>query len=818
MFRHYFRIAIRNLSKQRGLTFINVAGLSLALACFILILLYAVSELNFDKFNTRSSRIFRVTTRFTRDDGQDMGNAGLNVALAPALKKAFPDVEDAVRISEENKAYMKGNNGVTQVKMQYADPGFFEVFSFPLLMGNPRQALVDPYSVVITRSKAKQLFGTEDAVGKTLPIKTDSAFHPFKVSAVAGDMPLNSSVSFDVLGSYQYLEITDSDRVRSSANWNLTYGDQTYVLLRPGSRLPQQSEVLARFRRQHYPEEGKAFRKAKKVTARYVLQPLLAVHADTTVAGPANTIDAKNVWILLGIATGILLIASINFTTLAIARSAGRAREVGVRKVFGGVRRQLIGQFLTESVLLSAFSAVIGCGLTVVLLPWFGRLAGQPLDFPLTLFPHGAPLSLLQLAGIVVALVGIVGLLAGFYPALVLSAFNTIEVLKAKIRLGGSNWFTRGLVTFQFVLSIGLIIATVVMIRQVTYMRSKDLGLIKDNTVMIRTDDIDVGVAYPVFRQELAGNRDVMGITASAMGLGEGQGFMNRAYDFNGKRQGVFEYPVDEHFLPVMGMRLLAGRNFDRAITSDTVENVIVNETLARENLGLAPRQALGQQLTTVVRPGQIPQHKSIIGVVRDFNFERLNKKIRPQLFLMPANFTPSVLYIHLRGGDPGPALAKMAAVWRRMSPEIPFNYRFLDEQLDRFYKSEARWGNIIACAGGISIFLASIGLFGLAALSAANRLKEIGIRRVLGASTTTLIGSLTGGFLRLVALASVIATPIAWVIMKRWLQDFAYRIDISAWIFAFTAMSAILIAFLTIGIQAWRAARTNPVENLRVE
>ena len=818
MFRHYFRIAIRNLAKQKILTCINVGGLSLGLACFILILIYAVSEFNFDKFNAKAARIYRVTTRFTRDDGQDLGDAGLNVALAPAIKKAFPDVEEAVRLSMDNNDFMKGNNGVTLVNIQYADPGFFEVFSFPFLAGHPREALADPYSVVITRSKAKQLFGTEDAVGKTLPIKTDSAFHPFKVSAVAEDMPLNSSVSFDVIGSYRYLEITDSDRVRSSANWNFSYGDQTFVLLRPGSRLPQQSEALARFRRQHYPNEAEAFRKAKKIRGRYVLQPLLAVHTDTSISVMATTIDPKNIWILLGIATGILLIASINFTTLAIARSAGRAREVGVRKVFGGVRRQLMGQFLTESVLLSGFSAIIGCGLAMLLLPWFGRLAGAQLAFPWTLFPHGSGLSLPQLAGMVIALVGVVGLLAGLYPALVLSAFNAIEVLKTKIRLGGSNWFTRSLVTFQFVLSIGLIIATMVMIRQVNYMRSKDLGLIKENTVMIHTGNIDVAAAYPAFRQELAGNRDVMGVAASAMGLGEDQGFMNRSYDFSGKRQGVFEYPVDEHFIPVMGMRLVAGRNFDRAITSDTVDNVIVNETLVRNQLGLAPQQAIGQQLTTSVRPGQVPAHKNIIGVVRDFNFERLNKKIRPQLFLMPANFTPYVLFIHLRGGDPGPTLAKMSAVWRRLSPDIPFDYNFLDEQLDRFYKSEARWGNIIACAGGISIFLACMGLFGLAALSAANRLKEIGIRRILGASTATLVGLLTGGFLRLVLLASVIAAPISWLVMNRWLRDFAYRIDISLWIFAVTALAAVVIAFLTIGIQAWRAARTNPAENLRVE
>jgi putative ABC transport system permease protein len=373
-------------------------------------------------------------------------------------------------------------------------------------------------------------------------------------------------------------------------------------------------------------------------------------------------------------------------------------------------------------------------------------------------------------------------------------------------------------VTFQFVLSIGLIISTVVMIRQVNYMRSRDLGLIKENTVMIHTNAIDANLAYPVFRQALAGNRQVLGIAASTMGLGEGQGYMGWGYDFKGKRTSVYQYPVDENFLPVMGMHLIAGRNFDRGITSDTAGNVIVNETLVREDLGLAPQQAIGQQLTTAVRPGHLAEYKTIIGVVRDFNFQRLNKKVQPQLFIMPADFSPSVLFIHLRGGDPGPALAKMASLWRQMSPDIPFNYSFLDEQLDNFYRSETRWGNIIACAGGISIFLACMGLFGLAALSAANRLKEIGIRRVLGAGTATIVGLLTGGFLRLVLLAAVVAAPIAWMIMSRWLRDFAYRIDVGWWPVVFTAGAALLIAFLTIGVQAWRAAHINPVKNLRVE
>ncbi|HXB07498.1 MAG TPA: ABC transporter permease [Puia sp.] len=823
MLRHYIRIAIRNLAKQKILTFINVSGLSLGLACFSLILLFAVSEFNFDKFNTRAGRIFRVAELATRDDGQQRGNAQLNVALAPTIKKTFPDVEEAVRISVADKKYLKSINGISSEKMLFADPAFFQVFSFPLIAGNPGAALAEPYGVVLTRTKAKQLFGTEDAVGKTLSIKTDSGFHPFTVTAVAADMPLNTSVSFDILGSYRFLEVSDSDRVKSSDNWHMTYGDQTFVLLRPGSRLPQQNKSLQAFRRQHFPEEGGGKGKEEaggigkkegggKTSIQYILQPLLSIHTDTSISDAGPITDPKNIYILLGIASGILLIASINFTTLAIARSAGRAREVGVRKVVGGRRRQLIGQFLTESVLLSIISTMVGCLLALLLLPWFSRLAGRPLEFSFGQFP--------QLAWMMAGLTVLVGLLAGFYPALVLSGFNTIEVLKAKIKLGGANLFTRSLVTLQFVLSIGLIIATTVMIRQVNFMRSKDLGLIKENVLMIHTEDIDAQSAYPLIRAVLVGDPAIRGISAASIGLGEGQGYMGGAYDFAGKRTSVIEYPVDEHFIPVMGMRLVAGRNFDRAITFDTVNNVIVNETLVHDDLGLTPEQAIGKEIKTAARPrsNARPQVKTIIGVVRDFNFERLNKKVRPQLFSMSANFNPAVLFVHLRAGDPTPVLNRIAAVWRRFSPDIPLNYSFLDEGLDRFYKSEARWGNIIACAGVISIFLACLGLFGLAALAAANRLKEIGIRRVLGASTATIVALLTTSFIKLVLVAAIIATPVAWVIMNRWLRDFAYRIDVSGWIFAVTALVALVIAFLTISIQALRAARANPVDNLRVE
>lgn len=807
MLQHYIRIGIRNLAKQRHLTVINVAGLSLGLACFSLILLYAVNAFSYDRFQKNAARIYRVNEVYMRDDGSENADFADNMPLGPALGKEFPDVEHAVRVSSNRETVMKVDDRVTRIPLSFADPAFFSVFTFPLLAGNPGTALKDPHGIVLTRSRAVQLFGKMDVIGKTVQIKVDTVFQPFVVSAVAEDVPSNTNISFDVLGSYRFQEAAP-DRQDALNNWNRTSGDRTYVLLHPGSQLMNEPGRLLDFRLRHYGDEAATYRISKKVQARFKLQPLREIHTDARIEGP-NVVDAKNIWILLAIATGILLIASINFTTLAISRSAGRAREVGVRKVVGGLRRQLIGQFLMESVLLTIFSAGIGLVLAYALLPWFNQLSGTQLEFSFRRFP--------ELAWMLCGLILLVGILAGSYPALILSAFNPVNVLRKKIRLGGANFFTRSLVTLQFALSIGLIITTVIMLRQVGYLQSKDLGLIKENTIVVNAADASTEKIYALFRQKLQSSKDILGIAASEIGLGEGEGEMGQLYDFgNDKKAGAIEYPVDEHFIQVLGMQLLAGRNFDAAIASDTAGAVIVNEALLKADLGVSPRQAIGLQFKT--GKGAAVQYKTIIGVARDFNFEPLTRKVRAQLFYMPAQFQPKKFFVRVRGGDPSESLLAIGAAWKDAVPDLPFRYYFLDENLDKFYQSEVRWRNIMACAGGISIFLACLGLFGLASLAAANRVREIGIRKILGASVTEIVQLLTAGFVRLVLLAFLIASPVAWYFMHRWLRDFAYRIDIGWTIFAVTAVLAVGIAFFTIGVQAFRAARANPVKNMRTE
>ncbi|HEY4208282.1 MAG TPA: ABC transporter permease, partial [Puia sp.] len=518
MLKHYIRLAGRHLAKQKLLTGINIVGLSLGLACCILLILYGVNELNYDNWHAHADRLYRVDEVFTRDDVQ-RGEAGLYTPLGPAMKKEFPDVVDYTRISNPSREIVRVHDQLIPVEVTYADPQVFTLFTFPLIKGDPATALKNPSSVVLTRDKAMQLFGTVDVVGRTLEIKKDTVYEPFVVSAVAENLPGNTSIHFEMLGSYAYA--LTGDRKESINNWHMTFGDQTFVLLRPGSVLMHEPKRLLQFRQKYMDEKEKLeLKKRKQAPANFALQPVKAMHTDTTIGWgpPGTTTDPKNIWILLAIAGGIVLIASINFTTLAIARSAGRAKEVGVRKVIGGRRGQLIYQFLTESILLTLLSAIIGLILAYALLPWFNDLSGKNLSLSF----HRWPQMIWMLAGLVL----LVGLIAGCYPALVLSGFNAVTVLKNKIKLGGENFFTRTLVTFQFVLSIGLVIATMIILRQVAYMRNKDLGLIKENTVVINASDVDGGNIYPMLRRQLISRPEVMGIGATEIGLGEGQGFM----------------------------------------------------------------------------------------------------------------------------------------------------------------------------------------------------------------------------------------------------------------------------------------------------
>ena len=814
MIKNYLKIAVRNLLKQKGLALINVLGLSIGLACFSLFLLHAVNEYSYDRFHPHADRLYQAARWSETMNGQEpKGDTRVPLPLGPALKADFPDVELVVRFRQGWDDLMRIGDRVQRQDLCFADPQVFEMFNFPLRYGQPETALKDLNSLVLTEKTALQVFGEANPLGRSLEIKINETFVPFTVTGVARDLPANSSIQFALLGNFQFWENLPANAEKRN-NWDIQ-AYQTYVRLREGSNLAQDAERLQAFRKKYYPGEAERLLASgqwdgKGVPIRFCLQPLLGLHTDLAFTGgftpPVNT---KKVWLKLLIAAGVLLIACINFTTLAIGRSAGRAREIGVRKVVGSSRKQLIGQFLAESLLLAAISGGLGLVLAQALLPVFtANLTRHKLTFSLAQYP--------EIGALMAAVVLVCGLLAGSYPALALSGFRPAEVLKSKIRLGGANWFTKSLVSVQFVLSIGLIISTFVIVRQIRFMQSQYPGFNKENVVVVNAEGVDTQTLYPLFQQSVSAQPGVAGVAGADIGFGAGMGWSTSSWVYKGQHKDVYEYFVEPHFLDVMAIPLVSGRNFDPAVGADARNSVVVNEAFVR-NFGWTPQTALGQPLLGYSdEPGAV--QPVVIGVVRDFNFRPLTDAIEPQMFHRFSDYQLNRFMVRLKPGDPASALSAIEKTWKGLAPEVPFQYSFLDEDLDRFYGTEQRWSIILGWTGGISIFLACLGLFGLAALAAVNRTKEIGIRRVLGASVVGITGLLSRDFIKLVVLAFALATPLAWYCMHRWLENFSYHIQLEWWLFALAGLGALLLAFLTVSVQSIRASLANPINSLRNE
>lgn len=803
MLKNYFKIALRNLKKQKTLAFINIFGLSVGIGCFSLFMFYAINEFNFDGFHKNEGNTYLVMDGNGKPNPKAIGGyIYTSMPLGPAMKQELPGVENSVRYIQPYETFIKLNNERGRENIAYADPSFFKVFSFKFKYGNPETALRDLHSIVLTEETAKRLFGKANAIGESFQVKIENIFETFIVSAIAENPPSNSSFQFSMLVHFDCFANTMEGKMDADA-WGMN-SFMTLVQLKPESRLANNNKLLADFRQRHLP-------KGSGSGGGYDLVPLRDVHTNPALVGiKISPVDPKSIWILLSIAAGVLLIASINFTTLSIGRSASRAKEVGVRKVIGGTKKALMLQFLTESLMLAALSTLIGFMLANLLLPFFNQLSGRELSFSFTQFP--------QLTGIIAGLLLIVGLLSGCYPALVLSGFNAVEVLKAKIKLGGANLFTKALVTFQFVISAGLIISAIIIIQQLHYMQSRNPGFEKENVVQIKA----LGVAntkqiFPILKHELSGHPQIV-LTASAdVGLGEREGSSFTSFDYSGKSIMISQFYIDPDYIPTLGMHLLAGRNFDPTIASDTVNNVIINEATMNE-LGWAPENSIGRHLEGYEQFGV--KAPLVIGIVRDFNFKDLTHQVEPMIFHQFAASGSNLwhFFVRIRPGDPSKALALIQSTWKEIAPDYPLKYNLLDEDLDRFFKSEARLSNIVGWAGGIAIFLACLGLLGLAALTVVNRTKEIGIRKVLGASVSTIIGIISKDFVRLVVVAFVIATPIAWWLMTEWLRVYAYRINIEWWVFGISGAVIVFIALLTVSFQAIKAAITNPVKSLRTE
>ena len=795
MFKNYFKTALKALNKNKGFTVINIIGLSVGIAACLLIVLYIVNELSYDKYNVNAKRIYRITEN-AKLNGNELSSAATEKPLKDALT-ALPEIEKTTRLVAQTSLFRKcfvkkGNTTIEEKKVVFAESDLFDVFTLPMIDGNPSTSLNDPNSAVITESTAKKYFNRRDVVGKTITINDSNIY---KITGVIKDIPAQSHFNYDFFLSFSSAPESKSD------NWYYS-GINNYVLVKPGANVHKLESEIREIELNHYPPSLRHNGSYLNI----VLTPLLKIHLYSTSQYELDKGgNIQYVYIFSGIALFILLIACVNFINLSTARSSNRAKEVGVRKVLGSTRSFLITQFLTESFLVVFISAIIAVILVYITLPFFNQVADTNLDITIA--------SLSWLIPAVLSIVLIIGLLAGAYPAFYLSAFKPILVLKGKLAAGFKRSFLRGfLVVFQFSISIFLIIGTLVIYNQLTYIHNKNIGFNRSQMLVIKKTNLPDEQAK-LFKQEVKQIPSVEDVTMST-DLPTGQErnitglFPQLPLDI--KQDVLSEFwTVDEDYLKTLNIQLVNGRDFSNLMASDS-SAIIVNEAFVKK---FGFKDALNK---TVYRNSYGLQQYHIIGVVKDFNYSSLHDNIKPLAFTYGVDngaITAKVKTTNLRA-----LMSQIESKWKSISPNQQFTYSFMNDDFDTMYRSEKHVQQIFFSFSALAILIACLGLFGLAAYAAEQRNKEIAIRKVIGASTSNIINILSANFIKLVCISIFIASPIGWFAMNRWLQNFAYRINISWTVFLIAGLVAFVIAVITISFQSIKAAIANPVKSLRTE
>lgn len=795
MIKNYFKTALRNLWRNKVFSLINILGLSVGLACCMLIFLYSKDEISYDRFLDNGNNIYRLTATLNSPDGNvnKLGSTGM--VHGPNFARSIPEIAEFLRLQSCTYNIRQGNEIFSQNAL-YADSNFFSVFSFPLLYGNPKTALNGIHSAVISEDIAEKYFGKKDVLGRILELGRGEKFEPFVVTAVTRRSPQNSSIKIGML-----LPMKFGQTIWNDDQW-INFFLNTFFVLKPGANVRTVQAKLAMVFNNEAASQIKeaADKYGFKDKVQFGLQSLLQMHLSKDFPPDNGLTDASNPiysYILTSIALFILIIACINFINLTVAHSLKRAKEIGIRKVVGGGRKQLAIQFLGESFILSFIAFLAALFLVQLILPFFNHLANKALSF--------SYLFDMQLVLGYIGLFLVTGLLAGFYPALVLSGFNPVQTLYGRFRLTGKNYLSKSLVVFQFTLATFLIIATMIIYSQFSYLVNFNLGYNDKNVAIVNTTHIDK-VKLNLFRNELLKNHSIQDVTADQGGRQQTMAHINSDKQIN------FEFKhIDENYLPLFQIPIVKGRNFSNDFISDTASAAIVNESFAK---AAGWKDPLGKLIDFFY----LGKKYTVVGVVKDYHYASLSEKIGPQFFTMNPAYSYKDIFIKLKPGNPAPALNYIETTFKKMFPVLPYQYNFKDEQNTKQYESEAKWKQIITFGALITIFVSCIGLFGLATLSAEKRTKEIGIRKVLGASATIIAGKLSGDFLRLVILAAVIASPLGWWIMNKWLQNYPYRVEVSGWLFGFAAVIVLLIALITISFQAVRAAIANPAKSLRTE
>jgi putative ABC transport system permease protein len=809
MIKNYLKIAWRNLLKNKTFSLINITGLASGLACFILIALYVADELSYDRFNEKADRICRINADII------FGGNNLHLAVTPdpmgaALKKDYPEIEDYVRFytSGGPKLVKKGYSFISEDNVAHADSTLFNVFTLPAVAGDTKTALNEPNTVVITESTAKKYFGTTEAVGKTLETN-DNNSTTYKVTAVIKDIPRSSHFNFDFIFSM--------DNVDYPWGQFTSHNFFTYLLLKQGTD-PKSFEkkfdqYIAKYVFPHLQQNNADIKSIEDIKKsgnklQYSLMPLTDIHlySDRFPEMGVNG-SIQYVYIFSAVALFVLLLACVNFMNLSTARSAGRAKEVGIRKVLGTEKRSLVGQFLTESTLMAFISLAFAVLIVWLTLSYFNNLSGKELSIKNLFTP--AYLFVLLLLPVVV------GLLAGSYPAFFLSSFKPIVVLKGKINAGFKRSTLRNvLVVFQFATSIILIVGTMVVYRQLNYIQTTKLGFSK-NQVLVVNNTYGLGNNAAAFKNEVA---KLAGVSSATFA-----GYLpvsnSSRSDYTYSKDPVMDtknalssqtWRIDYDYIKTLGMEIIKGRNFSKEFGSDSTA-IIINETAAKvlgydDPVGKKIYSSFGDSLVSY----------NIIGVVKNFHFESLRQPVAPLMFKLGDRIGATAFKVNT--ADIKNLVSKVEDKWKTMASGLPFSYQFLDEAFDNMYKVEQRTGELGLTFAIIAILIACLGLFGLATYMAEQRVKEIGVRKVLGASVAGITAMLSKDFLKLVLIAAVFAFPLAWWAMNKWLQDFAFRIEIGWPVFVVAGVIALLIALLTVSSQAIKAALSNPVKSLRTE
>ena len=785
MLKNYLKVILRNIRKHKGYSFINITGLAIGMACCLLISIWVLDELSYDRFHTNAPQLYRV------EEDQQYSGRVFHVTvtphpLAPALIEEIPEILDATRyVWSGGLLFRYGEKAFFEYSIRAVDPSFFQMFTFPLIKGDKNRALESAYSIVINEDIAEKYFGMEDPLGKVITINNT---HEFTVDGVIQSVPHNSILQFEVLIPYAFLE--------KIGRTNLEFGSNsigTYVQLRPNATMDQVNAKISGFIKAKVPDSA----------TELVLKPLTRIHLHSYWGYEKDVGAIQYVYMFSIIALFVLLIACINFMNLSTARSSNRAKEVGMRKVVGALKSHLIRQFYGESVVFAFIALILAVIIVTVMLPIFSDFADKDLSW--------------NVGGIVTILIGLTaitfftGLVAGSYPALFLSAFQPVKVIRGALKSGAaSSWFRKILVVVQFSLSILLVIGTVVVYQQLTYMKNKRLGWDKEHLVYIPLRD-DVRKVYDTLKTELVKDPHVLNVTASSQ-LPSNIGSNSSNFNWEGKDPNfttlIGNNSVDFDFIETLKIEMKEGRSFSKEYSSDASSGFVINEEVAKL---MGRESVVGESCMFFGREG------TIIGVTRNWHYQPVRNEIEPLAIYIEPEWN-RVMLIRIPTGNISESIKSIETVWKRVIPTYPFEYYFLDENFDEMYRTEESIGTLLKYFTVLAVFVACLGLFGLASFTSEQRTKEIGIRKVLGANVSNITLLLCREFFLLVLVSNIIAWPVAYFLMKGWLQKYAYRTSLSVFIFVAAMGIALMVAFLSVSFQAIRAATANPVDSLRYE